>query len=145
MFFLQPVPFIARLRFGPDQRGMVKTGSIQAQLLPGPSCWFPCDGNFQAALAARGLTVAELPKEFLKELRWGAKRQDGRWGVDLVDTTSNKRFCWVQHFTSTPLLIMEFERTGLGEFPHPKSMFWKGCTMNQFGQFGLTLAYFFQN
>jgi len=45
---------LAWQQFGPDQRGMVKTGSIQA------------------ALAARGLTVAELPKEFLKELRRGS-------------------------------------------------------------------------
>ncbi|CAJ1368948.1 unnamed protein product, partial [Effrenium voratum] len=45
---------LAWQQFGPDQRGMVKTG------------------NIQAALAARGLTVAELPKEFLKELRRGA-------------------------------------------------------------------------
>lgn len=39
-----------------------------------PRAGSPCDGNGQAALAARGLTVAELPKEFLKELRWGAER-----------------------------------------------------------------------
>lgn len=45
---------LAWQQFAPDQRGMVKTGSIQA------------------ALAARGLTVAELPKEFLKELRRGS-------------------------------------------------------------------------
>ena len=29
-------------------------------------------GSIQAALAARGLTVAELPKEFLSQLRRGA-------------------------------------------------------------------------
>lgn len=45
---------LAWQQFGPDGRGMVKTGSIQA------------------ALAARGLTVAELPKEFLSQLRRGA-------------------------------------------------------------------------
>ncbi|CAE7886363.1 PAPP5 [Symbiodinium sp. KB8] len=42
---------LAWQQFNPDAKGMVKTGSIQA------------------ALAARGLTVAELPKEFLNELR----------------------------------------------------------------------------
>jgi len=45
---------LAWQQFNPDARGMVKTGSIQA------------------ALAARGLTVAELPKEFLNELRRGS-------------------------------------------------------------------------
>ena len=45
---------LAWQQFGPDGRGMVKTGSVQA------------------ALAARGLTVAELPKEFLSQLRRGA-------------------------------------------------------------------------
>jgi len=45
--------WLAWQQFQPDERGLVRTSSVQD------------------ALAARGLTVAELPKEFLAELRKG--------------------------------------------------------------------------
>ncbi|CAE8681993.1 unnamed protein product, partial [Polarella glacialis] len=46
--------WLAWQQFEPDAQGLVKTGAIQA------------------ALAARGMKVAEMPKGFLQELRRGA-------------------------------------------------------------------------